>query len=70
MSEQELRRNRRMGANTMKITVVGAALILAGVVVGGLLVLFVLNQNKAMLMTQQNGSVRQDQPPSQGTTEA
>jgi hypothetical protein len=53
----------------MKITIVGAALILAGVVVGGLLVLFVLNQNKAMLKTQQNGGVRQDQPPSQGAIE-
>jgi hypothetical protein len=54
-----------MGANTMRITVVGVVLIVVGVIVGGLLVL-ALNQKMTILKTQQNGGVQLDPPPSQG----
>jgi hypothetical protein len=48
LSEEELRRNRSMGAETMKITVVGAILIVA-LVMAGILLLLALTENKSGL---------------------
>lgn len=63
MPEQELWRNRRMGANPMKITVVGVVLIVVAVIAGALLVRTL--KNKAVLSDQRNADLNQE--PSQGT---
>jgi len=55
-----------MGADTMKITVVGAILIVATAVAGVLLFL-ALYENKNGSKNQQNGGIRDDQSLQYGT---
>jgi hypothetical protein len=49
-----------MGAETMRITVVGAILIVA-TVMASLLLLLALNENKSRLVSKQEGGFQEDQ---------
>lgn len=49
-----------MGADTMRITVVGAILIVA-TVIASLLLLLALNENKSRLDSKQDGGSQEDQ---------
>ena len=60
MSQEKLRRNRTVGADTMKITVVGAILI-AAVVIASVLLILSLNEENDGRGSQQNGGSHQDQ---------